>query len=158
VTGPADGEPPDGDDEPLARPFLAGAAGAALPPPGPPATASAPDVRPYLLTGGRTAVDDPSIAMETMVVAAGHPPRHATATARLRPTRPDETAAILALCRHPLSVAEVAAHRGIPLGVARVLVADLVADGLLVTSATGGAALAADIAFLERLIAGVAAL
>jgi signal recognition particle receptor subunit beta len=54
----------------------------------------------------------------------------------------------------PLSVAEVAAHRKLPLGVARVLVADLVADGQLAASFPG-VAQAHDVAFIERLIAGV---
>jgi Protein of unknown function (DUF742) len=146
-------EPP-ADDEVLGRPFLTGPAG---PVPAPSAPA-APDVRPYLLTGGRTAVDDPAIAMETVVMTAGRLPRHALGIRRLQPGRSGEAGAILALCHRPLSVAEIAAHRDIPLGVARVLVADLVAEGLLVASAAGGSALARDVAFLERLIAGVAAL
>jgi len=40
------------------------------------------------------------------------------------------------LCRQPRSVAEIAAHLSVPLGVARVLVADLLDDGLVTVQAT----------------------
>jgi Protein of unknown function (DUF742) len=143
---------PPTTDEPLVRPFLVAPTGPELP-----AATAATETRPYLLTGGRTDVDDPAIAMETIVVAARHRPTHEW-DAR-RPMYSSERGAILALCERPLSVAEVAAHRRIPLGVARVLVADLVAEGLLASSAADQLArLTQDVAFVERLIAGVAAL
>ena len=43
-----------------------------------------------------------------------------------------EAGEILQLCRTPHSIAEVAAKLGVPLGVARVLVGDLVAEDRLV--------------------------
>jgi hypothetical protein len=43
---------------------------------------------------------------------------------------------ITQLCVRPTSVAEVAAHLAVPLGVARVLVADLLDEGLVVVEAT----------------------
>jgi hypothetical protein len=43
---------------------------------------------------------------------------------------------ILGLCARPRSVAELAAHLSVPLGVAKVLVADLVAEGLVTVQAT----------------------
>jgi hypothetical protein len=138
-------------DEPLARPFLNSTAGTYLPPP-----AAAPEIRPYLLTGGRTDVDDPAIAIETIVVSN----RHGAGWRQPAAASP-EKAAILAGCQHPQSVAEVAAHQGLPLGVARVLVADLVAEGLLVSSGAADdqlAELTTNVGFIERLIAGVTAL
>jgi Protein of unknown function (DUF742) len=148
-----DGHSPQPADEPLGRPFLAAAVGPELP-----SAPAATGTRPYLLTGGRTEVDDPTVAMETIVVAARHAVRPAPERDAWRAVRSDEKEAILALCGRPLSVAEVAAQLRIPLGVARVLVADLIADGLLVSSAAAGHELTQDVALIERLIAGVAAL
>jgi Protein of unknown function (DUF742) len=83
-------------------------------------------VRPYALTGGRTRprVD---IAIEALVATT---PR---GRSRLRePTDSSQHRHALALCdRRPLSLAEVAALTRLPLGVARVLVADMLADGLV---------------------------
>ena len=42
-----------------------------------------------------------------------------------------EHAAILEVCSHPISVAEVAARIGVPLGVAQILVGDLADAGLV---------------------------
>jgi hypothetical protein len=42
-----------------------------------------------------------------------------------------EHGAILTLCRHPLSVAEISAHLDLPVGIVRVLLGDLLARGLI---------------------------
>jgi hypothetical protein len=172
--------PPDGelaDDEPLARPFLLH--GASGPPgsPGPGATTDVhrhehydrldshdrPDrdeagtagahheVRPYLLTGGRTQARGAAVAMETIVLATGARAVRGPDAAGL------ERARILQLCERPCSAAEVAARLHLPLQVALVLVTDLVAEGLLDATAVATGQ-ADDVLFLERLIAGVAAL
>jgi hypothetical protein len=101
-------------------------------------------VRPYALTGGRThaAVDD--LAIETMIVAV-------TDAATGDPGY--EHRRILELCEHPLSLAEVAALVGIPLGVARVLVADLVVDGAV--QVHGGSRVRPDRALLSRVLDGL---
>ena len=52
------------------------------------------------------------------------------ARARSARARPREARRIVALCRRPLSVAEVSAHLHLPLGVARVLVGDMTDEGL----------------------------
>ena len=147
----------------LRRPFLDRSAGrypspySGPPYPGPPPeTTFAPgpqqDVRPYLMTGGRTTATGADVAMETVVVL--------TALARNGPTprQAFERAQRLRLCRRPTSVAELAARLGIPLGVAVVLVTDLLADGLLDAATARREQQAFDVAFLERLIAGVSAL
>ncbi|NMN96269.1 DUF742 domain-containing protein [Antrihabitans stalactiti] len=85
-------------------------------------------VRPYSLTSGRTqpAVE---LALEALVQALpGARNKHWELS--------DVEAAILALCGESPSVAEIAARAVIPLGVARVLVADLVASGHVKVLAT----------------------
>jgi hypothetical protein len=83
-----------------------------------------PDVvRPFVMSGGRTRVDHPTLRIESIVE---------TDAARGTGGVGFEQAEILRLCTQPQSVAEVAAHLTIPVGVALVLVADLVADDRLV--------------------------
>lgn len=103
-----------------------------------------PVARPYVLTAGRTrpAVDLP---LEAMVSAAPTAPR-APVTA--------EQEAVLALCRQPRSVAEVAALLGLAVGVARVLVGDLAAGGALVRHRTARST-GPDLDLLERVLAGL---
>jgi hypothetical protein len=79
-------------------------------------------LRPFVLTSGRVAGPDPSIGMETQVTV--HP---GAAPARL----PPEKRAIVALCVEPMSVAEISARLRMHLGVTRILVGDLRAEGLL---------------------------
>lgn len=142
----------------LHRPFLDGASLMPdVPVPVPEGSAIAPvsvrpadDVRPYLMTGGRTVAGAP-IAMETVVVLSDFVRRGPI------PRQAFERAAILRMCHHPCSVAEIAARLDVPLQVALVLVADLVVDGLLIGSGPRPDQ-ARDIGFLERLIAGVSAL
>jgi hypothetical protein len=78
----------------------------------------------YALTRGRTRSAGRDLPWETLVTTtpAGH-----AALSRLR----FEQARIIRLCRRPVSVAEVSAELGVPVGVARVLVSDLYADGML---------------------------
>ncbi len=83
-----------------------------------------PLVRPYMVTGGRTRADGEVLALETLVTTTDT--GLATASRRRYEQRH-----ILTACRDPLSVAEVAAELEVPAGVARVLIGDLVAEGLL---------------------------
>jgi hypothetical protein len=110
------------------------------------------EVRAYLLTGGRTGGGAAGIAMETTAVVT--PLGARTAAAR---SLAFELGQVLDVCAEARSVAEVAALVGIPLGVAQVLVGDLVARELLITTSTAKS-LAFDVSFIERLINGVAAL
>jgi hypothetical protein len=135
---------------PLLRPFVdRGPAGATSVPAPPPASTMRDEVRPYLITGGRTTTARTDVAMETVVT------RSAAAATGGRVAF--ELAAVLADCDQPRSVAEVAAHLGIPLVVALILVGDLVEAGLLEASTTIPDQ-SDDVAFLERLIDGVTAL
>ncbi len=84
--------------------------------------------RPYSWTEGRT---EPRVELAIEAQVRAVPQEHGV---RLPNTSPLWT--ILALCAQPRSVAELAAHLSVPLGVAKVLVADLVAEGLATVQAT----------------------
>ena len=77
-------------------------------------------VRPFVVTGGRTLPLRDDLRIETLVVAD-----RAALTAPLR----FELRTVVRLCQHPQSVAEVAAHLHVPLGVAKVVIGDLMAAG-----------------------------
>jgi hypothetical protein len=79
----------------------------------------------YALTRGRTRSLGEDLPWETLVTTTG---AGVAALARLR----FEQARIIEFCRNPVSIAEVAAELGVPIGVARVLVSDLRSEGLLV--------------------------
>ena len=117
------------------------------PPPRRPGERSAHDfVRPFVLTGGRTRTNDASLHMETMVQTVDD------ALGRLT----FEHARIVDGCWEPRSVAEVAAEIGMPLGVAMVLVGDLVEAGCL--EVTHSNAVELELAVLTRMIERVRAL
>lgn len=77
-------------------------------------------IRPFYVTGGRTRPLRDGLRLHTLVTA---PPVALHAPLRFERRR------IVELCQHPLSVAEIAAGLGVPVGVTRVLIADLLADG-----------------------------
>jgi hypothetical protein len=103
-------------------------------------------VRAYAWTGGRT-TSDVHLEIETLVSMNE---RSATA---VRPEHQD----VLALCHSPRSVAEVAALRGLPLGVTKVLLGDMASHGLIdvhrTASSQGGDRPDGDL--LERVLAGL---
>src|SRR3984885_6566069 len=86
---------------------------------------SDPVVRPYALTGGRTEPADGEVLdLIAIIMASGRPPQPAD-----HPGVRPEHRRILALCRRPATVADVASDTGLPLGVIRVLLADLIQQG-----------------------------
>lgn len=85
-------------------------------------------VRPFVITGGRTRANDATLRMETLV----HTPHSGPGAVNERVRGLTfEHARIVEICRQPTSIAEVAAKLGVPLGVATVLVADLVGQDRL---------------------------
>ncbi len=90
--------------------------------PEPPAPLAA-SVRPYILTGGRTH-SRTDLGLETLVSTRPY-------LAALAPPSSREHRNVVALCERPQSLAEVAALLRVPLGVARVLIGDLVELGAL---------------------------
>jgi len=79
-------------------------------------------LRPFVVTAGRVRGVDPSVGVETQVTARD-PDEHRSHTGQ--PTLTPEQRAIVELCAEPVSVAEIAAHLRLHLGVTRVLVGDL---------------------------------
>ncbi|WP_102142239.1 DUF742 domain-containing protein [Mycobacterium hubeiense] len=80
-------------------------------------------VRPYTLTAGRTNPRVPlPLEAPVQTIESAKPPRWPGNDVRGR---------ILTLCAESPSVAEIAAHLSLPLGVARVLIGDLVTQGYL---------------------------
>ena len=104
-------------------------------------------VRPYAITGGRTQPARADLELEALVFADPA----ALAAADLG----DERRAIVLLCAEALSVAEISAHLAIPVGVTRVLVADMVADGLVHLHRPGAPGARPDLALLERVLEGL---
>lgn len=107
-------------------------------------------VRPYALTGGRTRPAS-DLPLEALVTAAAP---NAAATQRLAP----EKRRILALAGEPTSIAEISARLHAPLGVARVLVGDLLTAGLLDLTAAAVPTSRPDVQLLERVLHGLHAL
>jgi hypothetical protein len=81
-----------------------------------------PVIRPFMLTGGRTHPLREGLRIETMVTA---PPFALAAPLRFEARR------IVEVCQRPMAVVDVAVALRLPLGVARVLVSDLLAEGYL---------------------------
>jgi hypothetical protein len=79
-------------------------------------------VRPFMITGGRTQPLRDGLRIETLVFA-----QPAALSAPLR----FEARQIVQLCQQPMAIADLAVALRVPLGVARVLVADLISGGYL---------------------------
>ncbi|HEU5475505.1 MAG TPA: DUF742 domain-containing protein [Actinophytocola sp.] len=107
--------------------------------------------RPYSFTEGRT---EPSveIAIEAQVqtTRAGY---------SVPPNATSPQWNVLQLCYEARSVAEIAAHMSVPPGVVKVLVADLLNEGLVVVHATLGedTTLAERRELIERVLSGLRA-
>ena len=104
-------------------------------------------VRPYAVTGGRTKPRY-HLQIEAMVAASHYEARDLSV---LSP----ECQAILGFCRDWRSVAEISAVLRMPLGVARVLIADMAMEGLVRVHQIDHAQGRPDINLLERVLSGL---
>jgi len=104
-------------------------------------------VRPYAVTGGRTKPRT-QLEIEAMVAAAHYEARDLSV---LSP----ECQAILGFCRDWRSVAEISAVLRMPLGVARILIADMAAEGLVRIHQLDHAQGRPDLNLLERVLSGL---
>ena len=104
-------------------------------------------VRPYTVTQGRT---EPryQLEIEAMVATAQYEVRDLSL---LSP----ECQAILRFCRDWQSVAEISAVLRMPLGVARILIADLAVEGLVRVQQPNHAQGGPDVKLLERVLSGL---
>jgi hypothetical protein len=104
--------------------------------------------RPYTITRGRTRPMGDEIEFETLVwttsMAASSPP---TMSAHWR--------SVADICQEVVSVAEVGARLGVPIGVARVLVGDMAKAGLVYLQRPRHATDHPDIGLLERVLYGL---
>ncbi|MEU8523938.1 DUF742 domain-containing protein [Streptomyces sp. NBC_01216] len=108
-----------------------------------------PLVRPYAMTGGRTRPRY-QLAIEALVSTTADP-------SRLQGQLPEHQR-ICRLCFEIKSVAEISALLSIPLGVARILVADLAEAGLVAIHQPGGDEAVGgqpDVTLLERVLSGL---
>jgi hypothetical protein len=118
-----------------------------LPPPDP-VTETGSLVRPYTRTGGRTRPDY-DLAIEGLVSTSD-------SGWEMEEALLPEHRAICSLCMDTKSVAEVAAHLRLPLGVVRVLIGDMAGMGLVVIHSSD--AIVGDrpsMEFLERVLSGL---
>jgi uncharacterized protein DUF742 len=112
-----------------------------------------PVVRPYALTGGRT---EPAggdvldlvalvvaVAGDRAVAAAGQSPEHRK---------------ILDLCRSPATLADLASATTLPVGVVRVLLADLIGQGLVTVPPNQAASEQHSTELLKEVLHGLRAL
>ncbi|MER5960515.1 DUF742 domain-containing protein [Streptomyces sp. NPDC001939] len=109
-------------------------------------------VRPYVITRGRDLPDDNEFTLITLVTTA--------TDERQRPQRhsPEEQQ-VLEMCSSGyLSVAEIAAHSQLPLGVVKVLLSSLAEGGYLITRAQVPPARIAQQTLLQEVLDGLRAL
>ena len=104
-------------------------------------------VRPYAVTRGRTKPRY-HLEIEAMVSATHY---QAGDLSRLSP----ECQAILELCRDWRSVAEISAVLQMPLGVARILITDMAAEGLVRIHQLNHDQGRPDVKLLERVLSGI---
>ncbi|MEU6739052.1 DUF742 domain-containing protein [Streptosporangium sandarakinum] len=104
-------------------------------------------IRPYAVTGGRTA-PRMQLALEALVSSA-------TFVSVDSATLSTEYQAIISLSQQVRSVAELSALLRMPLGVTRVLIADMAAEGLVQIHQPSLDAGKPDLNLLERVLSGL---
>jgi len=108
-------------------------------------------VRPYVITKGRGLPDPAKLSLITLVTAASDDEQRPT---RLSP----EEQGLLDLCTAGyLSVAEIAGHTRLPLGVVKILLSALTEGGYLITRPPVQRAPLADRQILEEVLNGLRA-
>jgi hypothetical protein len=105
-------------------------------------------VRPYAMTGGRTRADG-DLRVEAMISTSSA----GQAEAELAEI---EHRSVARLCRTPKSVAEISAELDMPLQVAKIVLGDMVATGLVVVHRTTGlSGGSSHLALMERVLGGL---
>ncbi|TDB96593.1 DUF742 domain-containing protein [Actinomadura sp. 7K534] len=122
-------------------------------------------VRPHVVTGGRAHPTRNVFDLVTLVIFNGDLPRRSGGTTPQAPRQPLSTAGlspeklrIIELCRGgALSVVEIAGHLGLPVGVTKVLLSDLVDDGHLTTRAGSADGRQSRVRLLQEVLDGLRA-
>ncbi|WP_024875185.1 DUF742 domain-containing protein [Saccharomonospora piscinae] len=104
-------------------------------------------VRPYVITGGRAHPTRNTLRPETLLVA--------NPEAALPVSAGREKRSLVDLCRGLLSVAEAAAHLGLPVSVVVVLASDLIDTGHLVVRSAPQRLVMPDLDLLEKVLNGL---
>jgi hypothetical protein len=113
-----------------------------------------PVVRPYALTGGRTdPAGDMVLDLIAVIATAGPVPGRAE-LAKINP----EQRKLLGMCRTPVTVADAAADMALPLGVVRVLLSDLIQQGMLAVLPRPAARVQASTDLLKEVLDGLRSL
>ncbi|WP_344444631.1 DUF742 domain-containing protein [Kitasatospora nipponensis] len=89
-------------------------------------------VRPYTITRGRTAPERDDLTLITVLTTVR--PAEGEPQPSRRALQPEHRV-ILARCEHPAAVAELAADLDLPVSVTKILLGDLIAQGLLTARA-----------------------
>jgi hypothetical protein len=113
-----------------------------------------PVVRPYALTGGRTEPASGAVLDVITVIVATTWAQEPDDWLDLSP----EHRRILGLCRRPVTVADVASTTALPLGVVRVLLADLIMQGRITARAGRPVGEEPSAALLKEVLHGLRAL
>jgi hypothetical protein len=111
-----------------------------------------PVVRPYAITGGRTEQADGAVLDLVAIVVAR--PGGGAGAAELTP----EESTIIGLCQLPVAVADVASAMALPIGVVRILLADLIQRGRITLQAPNSAGDQPDTELLKEVLHGLRAL
>lgn len=103
----------------------------------------------YTVTRGRSLADEPDLDLVTLVVAAAEP----------APGMQSEHAKILRACRTPVALVEISADLGLPVGVVKILLSDLLrADKITArhpSSSTRARTQLPDVATLKKVLVGL---
>ncbi|ABW11818.1 DUF742 domain-containing protein [Frankia sp. Mgl5] len=110
-----------------------------------------PVVRPYAVTGGRTRPSNRTLDLVALVSTS--PQGRAIAT-----TLEPEQRAIAVLCQRLQSVVEISARLNLPVGVARVLVGDMLDAGLVSVHRPERTSDRPSVAIIEKVLSGLQAL
>ena len=112
-----------------------------------------PVVRPYALTGGRTQPGSGAV-LDLIAVIVASTWEQGPDDMGLSP----EHRRILGLCRAPVTVADVASTLALPVGVVRILLADLIGEGRITVLAQRPAGEQPSAALLKEVLHGLRAL
>ncbi|MGD6746577.1 DUF742 domain-containing protein [Streptomyces sp. BH106] len=99
----------------------------------------------YVITGGTDGSDRAPLDLVSLIVARGDPP----------PASPPEQAAVIRLCKTPLSTAEISAYLQLPFSVVTVLLGELLAAELVQARAPVIRGAVADRSLLEAVMHGL---